>query len=145
LDNFCITAWVVSIIFIPWKQWKHLYHAGIITMILIFLIDTTLISLGAFSYSDSIFILHGLPVFYWVSAFPGGALLARFYPKRVLWRFPYVLLTALLFVVMEVIMYLLGYFYYHNWNVINSFFLDIIGFTVTLWLTQWVWDIKGSS
>jgi hypothetical protein len=132
----------VSAVLIPFRQWKHLYYAGIITMLLIFLIDTILLPLGAYSYSGDYFILCGVPVLYWLSSFPGGALLMHFYPQRAIWRFPYILLTAFLFVLLEYLMYLLGYFHYNHWNVINSFFLDVMGFTCTLWLTQWVRDIK---
>ena len=139
---FFAVAWLVSIAFIPIGRWRQLYQAGVIGMILVYLIDSTLISLGAFSYSGANTAIRGIPLFFWLSCFPGGVLLAHFYPRKILWRFPYVLLATLIFLAMEYVMHLLGYFHYHNWSVIHSFFLNIIGFTTTISIAQWV---KGLS
>jgi len=47
------------------------------------------------------------------------------------------LLTAFIFVLMELIMMWAGCFQYIHWNTIKSFLLNIFGFTVVIWFAEW--------
>lgn len=140
---FIMIAYLTAIISVPLKKWSRIWPAGITALVLTFLIDSTLIGLGAFSYSTSISLPSGVPVFYWVSSFAGGIILAYFYPAKKQWQFPYVLFTSALFLAMELIMNRLGYIHYIKWNPIQSYFLDVIGFTTTLSMSLW-FGAKGA-
>lgn len=127
---------LLFVVFVPFKNWKRLWSAGTLTMILLYLIDSTLIRLDAFSYSYGNSILSGLPTFYWLGSFFGGIILAYFYPENHKWQFPYLIFMAGIFLLMELIMYWGGYFHYNKWSPVNSYFLDFIGFTSVLWMAQ---------
>lgn len=139
---FFITSILVSLIFIPFKKVKYYWLAGIISMIMIIAIDSTLIRLGAFSYRYPNSIIGKIPTLYWLSSFFGGIIVAYYYPKKKPLQFPYILLSSFIFLCMELVMYFLGYFNYHNWSLINSFILNIFGFIIVIWLWNWVSEFK---
>ena len=111
---------------------------GLITILFLYIIDSILISLGAYVFHDTLPLLSGLPIFYLLSGFPGGILLVYFYPSTKKSQFPYILLSALLFLFLEIIMYWLKYFQFINWNILKSYFLNIGGFMALLWIGQWL-------
>lgn len=139
----CAAAWLAALLLIPKDSFRRLWPAGIISMLVLYFIDTTLIRLGAFSYNGSPF-FSDIPVFYWTSSFPGGLLLAYFYPAVKRLRLPYVAGAAAVFLVLELIMKRLGYINYLNWNTLYSFFLDVGGFIIVLWLSR-VLDSTGKN
>jgi len=125
------------------KKWMQVWHAGVIALAVVYAIDATLIRLGAFSYICDLHFAGGLPLFYWLSAFFGGVLLVRYYPRKSIWKLPYILLADFMFLVLEHIMRMIGYFRYHNWSLINSFFLDIVGFIIVIWFWNWINEIRS--
>ena len=125
------------------KKWSRLWYAGVIAMAELYAIDSTLITLGAFSYQYPCPFIGKLPVFYWLSSFFGGATLAYYYPARKLFRLPYIVLSAFLFLLLELVMHFFGYFNYHNWTPLRSFFLDIIGFAAFIWTWERVNEIRS--
>jgi hypothetical protein len=110
---------------------------GPFSIVILYLIDSTFIELGAFSYSAQILSLSGISIFYLLSSFPGGILLVYYYPKNKKMQVPYILLAAFIFLLMELIMMWAGYFQYVHWNSLKSYLLDIFGFTVVLWFAEW--------
>jgi hypothetical protein len=124
------------------KKWKRFWFAGVITMIIIYAIDATLIALGAFSYRYPNALLGGLPTFYWLSSFFGGNVLVYYYPQRIRYQFAYILFSCFLFLLLELVMYYFGYFSYHHWSPIKSFFLDVFGFVVVIWIWNWIHTVK---
>lgn len=140
---FFITACLLTFIFVPLKEWASLWPAGLITLFLLYAIDSVLISLNAFSYSFPSALLHGLPVFYWLSGFPGGVLLMRLYPSKKLNKLLHLLLSAALFLLLELISLKSGNFEHHHWNLINSYFLNVFGFTNLIWLFNWLKERKA--
>lgn len=127
---------LICMLLVPLKAYKRLWPAGIFTLLLLYLIDSTLIELKAFSYSHGIAILAGLPVFYWLGSFFQGVLLVYFYPEEEKRRLPYILLMAGAFLVLELVMLWSGYFHYIGWNTLKSYFLDLSGFSVLLAIMQ---------
>jgi len=112
-------------------------RAGAIAVAVLFLIDSALISLGAFRYLNSGKTLGDLPVPYLVSGMFGGITAAYFFPEKNALRIPYVLLISLAFVVLELIMEETGHFQHLNWSYTHSFVLNVFGFLITLSLWQW--------
>lgn len=135
---FFVVAWLTAILVVPWANWIRFWPVGLVGMIVNYGIDTTLIVLGAFRYSQGKPNLKGIPVFYLLSVFPGGLLLASFFPEVRWMQFPYILLASLVLLSMELFMKWTGYFHHMKWNPVNSFFLNITAFTLVLWLAQWL-------
>lgn len=133
---FFIVACLSGIVLIPRHKWKILWPSGIVAAMMIYFIDSTLISLGAYSLSSGMIYVSGLPAFYLLSSFFGGVIITNFYPDKTKWRLPFILTAAMAFVIMELIMYWLGFFHYDKWSPVNSYFLNVIGFTSTLWLSE---------
>jgi hypothetical protein len=134
---FCFSV-ITIFLLIPFEELPLLCPAGIIGLILCYIIDNTLVSLGAFSYKYPNALLSRIPLFYWLSSFFGGVLLFRFYPLQQSMQFGYIVLASALFLVLELIMYKIHYFFYHNWNLVKSLALNIFGFTITIRFAEWV-------
>ena len=135
-------AWATCLLFVPFHKWLSLFPAGLITLIVLYLIDSTLILLNAFSYRYANPILSDLPVLYWLSGFPEGMLLVYYFPKKKHLHFPYIVLAAVVFLGMELIMLLLKYISYHNWSPVFSLFLNMGGFIDVIFLSQWIKNIQ---
>ncbi len=139
---FFISSIVIFIITKPFKNWGNLWYAGIISLPVLYIIDSVLISLGAFSFQYPNPVIGELPTLYWLSSFFGGIILVKYFPKKNVWRFPYITFSAFLFLILELVMCFLGYFNYHNWKPINSFFLNISGFIIVIWIWNWINEFK---
>ena len=129
-------ALLLSLLFVPLVKWKRLWWAGLIGLIVVYLIDATLIQLSAIRYSYGNPVLSGLPTFYWISAFPAGVLFAYYCPTNKMWQFPYIMLASTFMLSLGFIMYILGYYHLMQWNFIKDFFLNIGAFIIVLWLSQ---------
>lgn len=136
-------VWLTMLVLVPAKQWKRLWIAGIIGMLIVLPIDSTLISFGAFQFNFSGLKVLGLPVPYWISYIPGGILFAYFRPVDHWWRLFYILLGAFIFMVIEFIMIRFGFFQHlNNWNLFKAFVLNIGGFTILLWFAEWLNTVR---
>jgi hypothetical protein len=135
---FFIASVLVFLIFTSIKKWKHFWIGGLITMLIIYAIDSTLIRLGAYSLRYPNHLIGELPTLYWLGSYFGGIVLIYYFPERKPLQFPYILLSALLFLCLELIMCFFGYFYCHNWSPVESFFLDVFGLVVVIWLWNWI-------
>lgn len=140
---FCF-AYTILLLFIPAKKYIKLLPIGLIASVILYLIDSTLINLGAYSYRFANPILSGLPTFYLLSGFAEGSVLTYLYPQKKKWKLPYIIIMSAIFLILELVMYNFGYFYYHKWHPVNSFFLNIFGFIVVLWFSQF-WDTNKAT
>ena len=137
-----ICSVLVCLTVTSFKKWNQYWYAGLITMVMIYAIDSTLITLGAFSYRYPNQLIGQLPTLYWLSSFFGGIILVNFYPQKKLLQFPYVLLSSLIFLLLELVMYFFGYIFYDNWSPVKSYFLDIFGLIIVIWLWNWMNESK---
>lgn len=132
-----LTIIFLAVLFtIPSAQIPRLWPVGVISMIVLYAIDSTLIGLGAFSYSFGNPGLAGIPLIYWLSSFPGGLLLVYLYPEKPKQQLPYIMLASAVFLAAEMVMSRLGYFLYLNWNSFYSYLLNVGGFIIVIWLSQ---------
>jgi len=99
---FFVFSVMISILCISFKKWKYYWSAGMITLIILYAIDSTLIELGAFSYRYPNPLIGNLPILYWLSGFFGGAILVYFYPEGKQFQFPYLLNSIFLVFVLRV-------------------------------------------
>ena len=135
---FFLIAMASAFLLTKFKNLKSLWPMGVATILFLYIIDSTFISLGAYGYHGTMFLLNNIPIFYLLSGFPGGILLAYFYPSTKKFQLPYILLAALLFLLLEIIMNWFGYIHYINWNILRSYILDVGAFMSLLWLGQWL-------
>ncbi|MTI49802.1 hypothetical protein [Sporosalibacterium faouarense] len=135
---FAFIVYSAMFLLVPLKKIKRTWFCGLISLIILLIIDNTFINLGAFEYINMKWIIWHIPLFYWLSGFPAGIILFHFYPKKVFWQLPYIVFMTLIFLAIEFLMIWLGYFEHINWSGINSFVLNICGFIITIWNTQWI-------
>lgn len=138
---FSAIAWSLVLFLVPFENLNRLWRAGVVGLVSLYIIDSTLIKLGAFYYSmgePSLSGLSGVPTLYLVSGFAGAILLAYYYPSERKWQLPYVLFASASFLALELIMVRSDYIQYKNWSLIRSYFLDVFGLTVVLWASQWL-------
>lgn len=131
-------AWLTGLLLVPIKYWKKLWPLGMAGMMVIFPIDTTLIDLGAIDFSSGAEKIFSLPISYWLSYIPGGILFGYYCPIGRWQKFIYILIVAFVFLIIELIMVWLGYFYHLNWNPVKSYLLNVGGFTIMLSLAEWL-------
>ena len=135
---YFLAAVLSAAILTRFRNIKYLWRMGLATILFLYLIDSTLVSLGAYLFNYGNLYIGGVPLFYLLAGFPGGILLAYFYPSKKKFQMPYLLLTIVLFLLLEIIMEWFGFIQYGNWNSIRSFFLNLGGFMSVLWLGQWL-------
>lgn len=138
-----IVFWGIMLFLIPIKQWKSFWLIGIISMIILYFIDSTLIALKAFKFIYNSSTISGLPFPYWLGSFPIGILLVKFCPIRQWARLLYIALSAFVLLALELVIVYLGYFSYINWNPLKSFLLNIGGFTILLWFAESIFFIEA--
>lgn len=133
-----ITIFVITIILLPRKSWEALWPIGIISVLLLYAIDSTFVSLGAFSFSYGNQLLSGLPSFYLLSSFFAGIIVVNYYPNKRRLQLLYILLAAFILLIVELLMLWIDYFHYNNWNTVKSYFLNLFGFIIILYFKQWI-------
>jgi hypothetical protein len=136
---FSLIVWLLTFLIVPLRYWRRSWHMGLFGMVIILVIDSKLAKLGAFRSFHNGLLIYGLPLPYWIAYFPGGIFFDYLRPKNHLWRFLYIPIISAAYLIVELIMMNLGYFQYLNWKAINSFILNLIGFTVSMWFAEW-WE-----
>jgi len=131
-----LVAWLFVLVLVPVREWKRLWPAGIIGLVVVYVIDSTFVGLGAFSFTKIYPGLSGLPIFYILSIVAGSILSAHFYPDKDWKQMLFVMLMALGLLLIEVAMIRLNYFHHLSWSLARSYALNIGGFIVVLWLAQ---------
>ncbi|MGB9825998.1 MAG: hypothetical protein ACPLRU_04930, partial [Desulfofundulus sp.] len=111
---------------------------GLVALVVVYVLDSTLVDLGAYSYRNGVPALGGMPWLYFLSVFPSAIILARFYPSRRCLSLPYVVVMGAFYLFVEWLMILAGYFRYLHWNLERSLVLDVIGLILVLWLGEWL-------
>lgn len=127
---------LLMLVFVPKSEWKRLFPAGLISVLVLVPIEVVFTSLGGFSYAQSIINLHKVPMIYLLSSFPTGVFVAYYYPAKNRLRLLYVLFISLILLLIEMIMIRAGYMKHINWGILRSFFLNLYGFIVMLWLCE---------
>lgn len=135
---YFISVTLLAVILTKFKNVRNLWPMGLLTILFLYIIDSGLVSLGAYSFSYGNPFLGDLPIFYLLAGFPGGFLIAYFFPAKKQFQFPYILLTAALFIWLELIMKWFEYIHYINWNIFRSSILNVGSFMSILWLGQWL-------
>lgn len=139
-----VLLFITMAIYVPANKIKRLWSAGVLGMIILYVIDSTLIWLGAFSYSYPY--LTGLPIFYLLSAFPTSVLLCNYCPQKEILRLYYILIVSAILLILEYIVNGLGYLQYIRWNLFRSYMINITLFSTILWLSQclYIFDISDN-
>lgn len=128
--------WIGASFFVKKRQWRKLWPAALLGVAVLYLIDSTLIGLGAFRYSGGGVEFGGLPLVYLAGMLGGGPLAVHFYPGTNTARIIYVLLLSGLFLIAEWIFILTGAMVHENWTLLHSYFLNIFGFVAVLWFSE---------
>lgn len=134
---FFLIVFTTTLLLVPKDSWKRLFFAGIAGLFIVLPIDSTLVTLGAFKFNFNELNVLGLPLPYWISYIPGGILFAHFHPTKWLQRLLYIIFSAASYALIEFITMQSGLFQHLNWNILNSFILNILGFTTLTWFIEW--------
>ncbi len=134
---FMVVVWVLGLVLVPVRLWKKLWLAGMMGMLVVLAIDSTLIKLGAFKSIHSGISVLGLPIPYWAGYFPGGMLFAYYRPVGRWHVLGYIAGTAFVLWLMEAIMIRLGFFQHINWDLFKAYILNVGGFIILFSLFDW--------
>ena len=138
---FAIT-FSVMLVAVPFKRIREYWLAGVVGIVVIFVLDSTLIKLNAYSFSKAYIYIKGIPLLYMLTAFPGGVIFLWIYEQANKYKFLTMLFISYLFLIIEFIMIKTKYFHHIRWDGGNSFFLNITGFVLTLWLYKRIYKLK---
>lgn len=128
--------WIGALLIIKKKQWRKLWPAALLGVAVLYIIDSTLIGLGAFRYSGGGVEFSGLPLVYLAAMLGGGPLAVHFYPGTNAAKIIYVLFLSGIFLIAEWIFILTGAMVHENWTLLHSYFLNIFGFVAVLWFSE---------
>ncbi|HHW42776.1 hypothetical protein GFC01_05515 [Desulfofundulus thermobenzoicus] len=120
------------------KGWLRFWPVGLVALAVVYILDSTLIRLGAFAYHYGLPELGGLPLLYFLSTIPNGVTVARFYPSRHWLRLPYVLVLAAVLLLVEWLMSITGNFRHLRWSPGQSLGLNVVGLVLVFWLGEWL-------
>ncbi|SHI85845.1 hypothetical protein [Desulfofundulus thermosubterraneus] len=135
-------SFFLTVLLVGKKGWLQLWPVGLAALAVVYVLDSTLIRLGAFAYSFGLPALGGLPLLYFLSTLINAAAVARFYPVRRWLRLPYIIVLSAVYLLVEWVMILTGNFRHINWSLWRSLGLNVVGFTLFLWLGEWLGVIK---
>jgi hypothetical protein len=122
-----------------------MWPAGMAAVIVTIMLDTSLVELGAFKFSDDLFYQYrGVPLLYIFANFASGMILARLVPADGILKPIITVGLAAVFLLMEWIAIMLGYFEHLNWSLLRGLGLNIIGFIAVLWVAD-LFDIRRRS
>lgn len=133
---FFVLAWGLVVVLVGPRHLTALWPAGLIAIIVSYLVDSTLVKMGAFKFNDLYISVGGVPFFYLLANFANGMTLVRLTPQQGMFRPVIIVSLALLFLLMEYLAIMFGYFTHLNWNLWYSAILNILGFTLILWATK---------
>ncbi|MBE3585181.1 hypothetical protein [Desulfofundulus thermocisternus] len=138
-----LVSFFMSALLVGKKGWVLLWPMGLVALVVVYVLDVTLIRLGAFTYKFGLPILGGLPPLYFLSGLFNGVTVARFYPARRWLRLPYIILLSAAYLLVEWLMIITGNFSHaNNWSFWRSLGLNVTGFTLLFWLGEWLGVIK---
>ncbi|OEF98213.1 hypothetical protein [Desulfuribacillus alkaliarsenatis] len=131
---FAIAIWGICILLVKWENFKRLWIAGIIGMVLVIMIDSPLAKGGMYTFHNPGIQVFELPLFYIIGLYGGGVFLTYFYP----WGYPLrgvllLLIANAMFLPFEWFMVVTGMFEHVNWRFLYSFFINITGFLLTIY------------
>jgi len=132
---YAIVVLTIIILLVKWENFKRLWLAGIIAVVLAVLFDAPLVAGGLYEFHNQGIGFMGLPVFYLISTFGGGIFIVHFYPwGNIAKGLLFYILASVIFMAFEALMDLLGVFEHISWSYVNSFFINIAGFIITTYV-----------
>lgn len=137
--------WGVTIVLVKWENFKKLWIAGILGMILVIVFDAPLSKGGLYLFHHPGIEIFGLPLFYITGLYAGGIFLAHFYP----WGNPkkgvlIFLIANFMFLPLEFFMIIIGLFEHVYWRFLYSFIINNIGFIVTVYSYMLIQHFLGN-
>lgn len=129
-------SWILVILLVRNPGIRTLWPAGLAAVAVTLILDITLVQLGAFRFNDPIYALWGLPVFYVLGNFANGLILTRFVPADGVLKPIITVGFAVLFLAVEWLFIIIGYFQHLNWTLLHSLGLNIIGMITVLWVAD---------
>jgi hypothetical protein len=140
---FCGVAWMIVLVAVKPLKLSKFLKTGLITMALVFLVDSTGVNLGLYAFRDHWFTIAGIPLFYLIGSIPIGMALVYFVPKKRTNQFLYIGGVSVLLVLVELTLRSIGMIEYRHWNWFYSLELDALLIIVILTLHQtfFLWSI----
>ena len=128
--------WGIVLILLPIERLRLIWPVGIISFILLFIIDFTFSNLGYYKFIGEAFAIGGIPLFYLAGGAAGGILLVNWLNRNVWSKIIAILLFSSLLVISEYIFLITGVFkHLHNFDLLISFTLNIAGLSMLVWLS----------
>ncbi len=113
-------------------------------MVTVTMVDSVLADGGLYIFHYKGLEILQMPIFYIIALFAGGVFIIHFYPwGNILKGAAFFIFSSLLFLVFEYITTVVGMFEHVKWNFVYSFFINIIGFLITIYLYMLIQAILG--
>ncbi|MBM7854765.1 hypothetical protein JOC37_001143 [Desulfohalotomaculum tongense] len=128
-----LLSWGLALLLVHRPSINKLWPAGLAAVAVTLILDVNLVELGAFRFKNTLYDFRGVPLFYIISNFANGLLLARFVPTDGVLKPVVTVGLAAVFLALELLAVNLGYFQYLNWSPLHSLGLNVLGFIAVLW------------
>lgn len=122
-----VAAWVILILLIDLKQLKYTFWSGLFALLCQLIIDNMAVHLHLYEFKFTIAKNIHSALFFTVGApFAIGILFAQTYPKNRLMRLIDIIVSTVLFFIMEYALNFLGALRYIHWDYLYSIPIDIL-------------------
>jgi hypothetical protein len=142
---YAIVVLTIVILLVKWDNFKKLWLAGVIGVVVAVLFDAPLVAGGLYEFQNIGIGFMDLPVFYLISTFAGGIFIVHFYPwGNIVKGLLFYILSSVIFMTLEALVDLIGIFEHISWSYVNSFFINIIGFIITTYVYMLIKYLIGN-
>lgn len=127
---FTVISWTLVLILIPFLRLRTTWLVGVISPILLFIIDFTFVKLGYYQFPNKLVDVFGIPLFYLLGGSAGGILFTNWLPRKPLLKIISVLGFSGLLLVTERVFYNFGAFKYLYFTPLLSYTLNVAGLSI---------------
>ncbi|WP_273485078.1 CBO0543 family protein [Desulforamulus ruminis] len=132
---FVLASWLAVFLLLRFQGIKEYWPAALISTLVVYVVDIKGVELGAYRFEQA-FLINGVPVIYLVTVAALGLIYMRFYPRGHWEQLVYIIFIAGLFLFVEYLMMKVGNFQHNNnWNLLDSYVLDLFGLMIISWLS----------
>lgn len=119
--------WIIGLLYINWSHWRIGYSTALVASLGSFLIDSSFVSGGFWSYQDPLLPRLWPNILLNLSIYPVGAwIFVQRYPSKFRGKVFWFFIGAVILIVVEMHLRQFGFMKYHNgWNIIYSFLANL--------------------
>ena len=140
---YCIIAWAVVFIFIKPKRLKVLLPVAVLSGLIVFSVEITLIKLDLYRFNDPIVSIGGVPLFLLLWGAPSGMVILQLMKKEFIKKIFIIILLSFAVLGLESVSEFVGAA--SHLGIFNNFVevcIDFLMIVLVVWISEGLWGNK---